>query len=177
MRQIAVTKQLKLKIDSIQVIPNFASRYLSQPTNPIRPKILWLTENRDPNTLWWRISTAELTGYKRVVRSWHGRRARTAFQKELKNRGFDAQGRKLVTDTQGSAKEPGGNLKGSAVVVVRPGCLEGNYFSMQRDMKTLVDAMMEEQVVMQRNPHSKIQTHTKHGKHQATRMKKSENLK
>ncbi|KAL2820033.1 hypothetical protein BJX63DRAFT_418582 [Aspergillus granulosus] len=156
MRNIVTTKQFSLRFDRNNTISKVAARYISAQNNPIRPKIRWLTDKRDRNTLWWRVSPVELTNYTRVVRSWHARRAHAAFEEELKARGFDAKGRKLASDTQGSAvfEKIGGYLKGTAILQIRPACVQGNYPSMQREMKTVVDALMKQQLYIQQNPHA-----------------------
>ncbi|KAL2842203.1 hypothetical protein BJY01DRAFT_216695 [Aspergillus pseudoustus] len=157
MKQITTTKQLSLKFDGSYVIPSVAARYLSASNHPIRPKIQWLTESRERNTLWWKVSAVELVNYTRVVRSWHARRAHAAFVDELKARGFDAKGRKLASDTQGSAltEKIGDHLKGTAVIHVRPGSIWGDYSSMRQEMKSVMDSLLKQQRSIQHHPHAK----------------------
>lgn len=86
---------LTLRYTPKQVIPPIALRYISAPYHPIRPKILHMYENRDKNTLWWRVSITPLQSHKRVVRSWCARRARRAFEHALEKKGLDKLGHPL----------------------------------------------------------------------------------
>ncbi|KAL2830243.1 hypothetical protein BDW59DRAFT_22589 [Aspergillus cavernicola] len=147
MKAIASTKQFTLSFSRKQVIPPVALRYLVQLNNPIRPKVKYLCKTRDPNTLWWRISSKDLLDRKKVVRSWCTRRARMAFRQELQARGFDAEGRKLESENQGSATIDGlyGNLTGSVNIVVTPACIQEKYSAVREEMKTLMDSLVRAQ--------------------------------
>ncbi|KAL3473473.1 hypothetical protein BJX99DRAFT_233523 [Aspergillus californicus] len=143
-RGLAKTKDLVLRFSWKPVNPPFAARTLTQRFNPIRPKVLHLLENRDPNTLWWRVSIAPCINEKPVVQSWLGRRVRMAFKQELKTRGFDAEGRKLNLDSAAA----GGldkNMTGTAWIIINPTCIHKEYSRVQLDMKTLMDALIQEQ--------------------------------
>jgi hypothetical protein len=68
--------------------------YKSPVPQVLRPKILHLYENRDPNTLWWRVVPQHLS-CKKVVRGACANRLRKAFREALHSKGYDANGRPL----------------------------------------------------------------------------------
>ncbi|KAL4924783.1 uncharacterized protein BDV17DRAFT_273866, partial [Aspergillus undulatus] len=109
-----------------QLLTAIAQRYiLYSPGNPILPKIRYMCDNRDRNTLWWRVSTASLSSHKKVVRSWCARRARAAFTHEMKARGYDAEGKRIRSDTPLSqtVTESSGNMKGTLTIYLSPASL------------------------------------------------------
>ncbi|KAL3449301.1 hypothetical protein BJX65DRAFT_273238 [Aspergillus insuetus] len=147
-RQAWATKQLTLKLELKNTPSKIALRYMSREHCPIRPKVQWLSETRDKDTLWWRVSTTEIVDLGRVVRSWHSRRARKAFQEELKARGFDSKGRQLPSGAQGlaTAEQFHGNMKGTVSLQLRRLCLQGNLTTMRQEVKTLVAKLVKFQL-------------------------------
>ncbi|KKK18685.1 hypothetical protein P175DRAFT_0503717 [Aspergillus ochraceoroseus IBT 24754] len=145
MKVLVSTKQFSLRFSPKAVTPPIALRYLSSPVNPIRPKIEHLCDNRDPNTLWWRVSVKDIQDHKRVVRSWCARRTRHAFIRELKGRGFDEEGRRLPNSIKSPPEDGiGGNLRGSVNIWIKPTCIEEKYSAVQAEVKTLMDALFRE---------------------------------
>ncbi|EEA26981.1 hypothetical protein TMatcc_004739 [Talaromyces marneffei ATCC 18224] len=71
----------------------FRSRYTEQP-HVLKPKIHEFYDNRDPNTLWWKVTTQPLK-VKRVIRSHWSRRLRRIFREALYLRGYDETGKPL----------------------------------------------------------------------------------
>ncbi|KAL4781570.1 hypothetical protein BJX76DRAFT_335128 [Aspergillus varians] len=151
MRKLAPTKLFTPGFVPKHTISPIAHRYLTAKQHPIQPKVQYMCDNRDPNTLWWRVSTSRIYNYKRVVRSRAARKARAAFTEELKTRGFDAEGRRLGSDTSGSAFIDGfsGNMTGTLSITLAPACIEGNYAAFQKEMKTTMDALIHEQQKIQ----------------------------
>ncbi|KAL4993797.1 hypothetical protein BDV10DRAFT_178122 [Aspergillus recurvatus] len=130
-----------------QIISPIAHRYLTARVNPITPKIQYICDNRDRNTLWWRVSVSALVSYKRVVRSWVARRARAAFQQELKERGFDAEGRRLDPGTPRSAAAHGfsGNMKGTLNIDLDPAIISATFPMIREEMRSTMNALIQEQ--------------------------------
>ncbi|CBF78185.1 predicted protein [Aspergillus nidulans FGSC A4] len=130
-----------------QIISPIAHRYLTARVNPITPKIQYLCDNRDRNTLWWRVSVSALVSYKRVVRSWVARRARAAFKQELKERGFDAEGRRLDSSTPRSAAAHGfsGNMTGTLNIDLEPAMISATFPMIREEMKFTMNALIQEQ--------------------------------
>lgn len=125
------------------IIPSIAQRYLGSPTHPIRPKIAHMWANRDPNTLWWRVSVAPIGHMKRVVRSWCARRTRIAFQEALRNQGYDELGVPL----QDFATPRKHNLTGSLELVLRPACIDLDFKIVQRDADNLLQKMLKQRAM------------------------------
>lgn len=151
MKLVASTKQFTLRFVQKHVIPPVAARYLGSPVHPIRPKIHHLYVNRDRDTLWWRVSVKQVQRYKRVVRSWCARRARIAFQQALKDRGYDAEGRRIQREAESSdsgdttqGKE--GNLMGSLEITVLPPTVQQSFSTVQSDMHSLLDTLIEQNI-------------------------------
>ncbi|KAL4989456.1 hypothetical protein BDW68DRAFT_156841 [Aspergillus falconensis] len=130
-----------------QIISPIAHRYLTARVNPITPKIQYMCDNRDRNTLWWRVSVSALVSYKRVVRSWVARRARAAFQQELKERGFDAEGRRLDSGTPRSAAGHGfsGNMTGTLNLDLEPAIISATFPMIREEMKSTINFLIQEQ--------------------------------
>ncbi|KAE8372256.1 hypothetical protein BDV26DRAFT_104827 [Aspergillus bertholletiae] len=143
MKFLASTKQFTLRYVPKHVISPIASRYLASPINPIRFKIQHLYATRDRTTLWWRVSLQHLQQQRRVVRSWCARRVRLAFQRALKERGFDAEGRRIKPSSDEPSEGKDGNLVGSIDILVRPQCIQENYATVQADMNSLVDSLIQ----------------------------------
>ncbi|EPS28444.1 hypothetical protein POX_f07528 [Penicillium oxalicum] len=133
------TSTLLLRYTSDHVVPPVAQRYLGSPVHPIRPKIAYMYANRDPTTLWWRVSVSHLNQFKRTVRSWCARRARMAFQESLKRQGFDRLGRSTSSSTW-SQKQP---LLGSLELTLRPACLHQSFEALQKDTDFLLKGILK----------------------------------
>lgn len=145
MKAAASSTNLLLRYQASPIIPPVARRYLGSPVHPLRPKIAHMYEHRDPNTLWWRVSVSQLTQFKRVVRSWCARRARTAFEQALKQQGLDRLGRPLSSNPSKQA------LTGSLDVIVRPASIPQSFETVQRDAHNLLESMLK-QLALQQNP-------------------------
>ncbi|KAL6239555.1 hypothetical protein BDW75DRAFT_198503 [Aspergillus navahoensis] len=130
-----------------QIISPIAHRYLTARVNPITPKIQYLCDNRDRNSLWWRVSVSALGSYKRVVRSWVARRARAAFQQELKERGFDVEGRRLDSVTPHSAAAHGfsGNMTGTLNIDLQPAIISATFPMIREEMRSTMNILIQEQ--------------------------------
>lgn len=144
MAQPAPRRLFTFKFTPKSVIPSFASRYLALRQSPIYPKIKFQCDNRDPNTLWWRVNSIQILGEKRVVRSRVTRKVRDAFVYELKARGFDDKGRRLdsnIASTDGIH----GNMRGTVTITILPGSLQGSFPAFRKEMKPKVDELMWQQ--------------------------------
>lgn len=113
-------------------IPPYAARYLASSFSPLYPKLTQIYAQRDPNTLWWRVSVGQLHDFKRVVRSWSARRARIAFKEALKKQGFDEAGRRIDSTDQR------GPLAGSFEIHLRRPSLEQSFQEIQKDSESLL---------------------------------------
>ncbi|KAL4944094.1 hypothetical protein BDV06DRAFT_188078 [Aspergillus oleicola] len=141
------TKLFTATFSEKQLLSPIALRYLgvSGIVTPITPKIRHMTENRDRNTLWWRVSTGNLVNYKRVVRSWCARRARATFTQQLRAHGYDAEGKKLQQSDPKSALAPSKNLKGTVSIMLNQASLGGDGIAWQMAMRDVVDAVIKKQ--------------------------------
>ncbi|KAI9933854.1 hypothetical protein ASPWEDRAFT_103407 [Aspergillus wentii DTO 134E9] len=141
------TSQFLMRYTGKNPLPPVAARYVAAHSHPIRPKIVHMYANRDPNTLWWRVSVNPLqSSFKRVVRSWGARRARTAFMQALKARGFDREGRRVVHNTTepGTKADVDFNLRGSLEISVRPQCIKEGYAAVQQEINFLLDDLLQQ---------------------------------
>jgi hypothetical protein len=138
------TSQFYMRYNPKTVIPPVANRYILSETHPIRPKIQHLYANRDPNTLWWRVNPQPLQSFKRVVRSWATRRVRLAFRQALAAQGFDVEGRRLVSETSGSAamRSPKDGLQGSLEIAVLPQSVKVGYDTVRKEMDYLLRTLL-----------------------------------
>ncbi|KGO68135.1 hypothetical protein PITC_053880 [Penicillium italicum] len=118
--------------------PPVAARYLNSPTHPIRPKIVDLCGHRERNTLWWRVSVANLQQSKRVVRSWCARRVRIAIEQALKQQGLDKLGNPLVSESSLQRKK----LSGTMDIYVQPPCVAQDFESVQKDAHHLISMLL-----------------------------------
>jgi hypothetical protein len=128
-----------------------AARYTTAEMHPLRPKILHMYANRDPNTLWWRV-IANNWPLKRVVRSWSARRARAAFQEALRLRGFQPDGRPLtVGENEGKSGIPTQRvgLKGTADIHINMRSIKEKDSAVQKEMLSLVDTLVR---IAQKSP-------------------------
>ncbi|KAL5341466.1 hypothetical protein BJX70DRAFT_358859 [Aspergillus crustosus] len=146
LKTLGTNKQLMLQFSPDHITPPYAFRYLLQQTVPVRPKIEYMCENRDRNALWWRVSMKEIVPFKRVVRSWLARRVRRAFEEELKERDYDAQGSRLNSDSHNStaAASTAGHLRGSVTLTIHPDCLKAKYPTIRESVKPLIDLLVQE---------------------------------
>ncbi|KAJ5699056.1 hypothetical protein N7462_001061 [Penicillium macrosclerotiorum] len=134
MKLIASSPNLIFRYNHKQVIPPVASRYLGSPVHPIHPKIAYMYEHRDKNTLWWRVSVAQLIQYKRVVRSWCARRVRIAVKQALQRHGYDQLGSPLSTSPLAGQA----TLTGSLEVIIRQKVVTQNFETVQNDANDLL---------------------------------------
>ncbi|KAL4793981.1 hypothetical protein BDV19DRAFT_365721 [Aspergillus venezuelensis] len=141
------TKLFSATFSEKQLLSPIALRYLgiSGIVTPITPKIRHMCENRDRNTLWWRVTTGNLANYKRVVRSWCARRARVIFTQQLKAHGYDAEGKKLPKSDPKSALARSKNLRGTVSIMLNQSSLGGDGVAWQMAMKDLVEAVVKKQ--------------------------------
>jgi hypothetical protein len=82
--------------------------FATDPTHPLHIATTRRLAAFDPNILNWSVHVSVDLSKKVVVRNWAKRRVREAFKAELKEKGFDAWGRRLVQRREGM-----GNLKGA----------------------------------------------------------------
>ncbi|KAF2201347.1 hypothetical protein GQ43DRAFT_349635, partial [Delitschia confertaspora ATCC 74209] len=74
----------------------FPNNIVNDRTHPLHIAGLRKRRDRPKEGLWWIVSVGSATSKARVVRSWLRRRLRNAFIEELKNRGFDENGKGIV---------------------------------------------------------------------------------
>jgi hypothetical protein len=104
-------------------------------------------ENRSKNELWWRVNiNVELGNYKRVVRSWAARRARSAFRQALAHHGLDPLGHPLPSIPDTEQPDP---LLGTMEVFVREGFLNQRYDVLQNDANYLMLSIFNRRKVRQ----------------------------
>jgi hypothetical protein len=142
LKTIRYTPQFVLRYHPECLMTPIAARYVQIEMHPLRPKILHLYGNKDPNTLWWRVSTGHLP-LRRVVRSWIARRARAAFREALRVRGFQSDGRPLVgSDVKGQrgSRQLTG-LVGTADIHLNMRTTRAEDSEVQREMLSLVDSL------------------------------------
>lgn len=140
MKLAASTQNLLFRYNEKPVFSNIAARYLLSPVHPLYPKIAHLYGHRDPNTLWWRVSHAQLSSLKRVVRSWCTRRARIAFKQALKQQGFD----RLGIPIGGSECAHKERLTGTLEIVIRPPCVRESFEAIQQDSHHLLESILSQ---------------------------------
>ncbi|KAI1913418.1 hypothetical protein LOZ61_002750 [Ophidiomyces ophidiicola] len=95
------------------LVPYIGARYIADFDHPIRPKVVHTYLNRERGILWWSVVDGSLVVRKGVVRSFWARRVRRAFRTALEQRGYDAEGRKLIRDTKGNVVAKEKSLKGT----------------------------------------------------------------
>lgn len=143
LKAIRYTSQFALRYHPECLMTSIAARYVAAKMNPLRPKILHLYANRDPNTLWWRVVANHLP-LRRVVRSWSTRRARSAFREALRLRGFEADGRPLIVrenEGKGNVRRRYG-LKGTADIHLTMRAVKAEDSAVQQEMLSLVDSLI-----------------------------------
>ena len=134
---------LQIRFNPQHTLPPVARRYLNSPVHPIRPKIAHMWNNRDRNTLWWRVSTSQLQSFKRVVRSWCARRTRIAFKEALKHHSFDSLGAPLST-TDFKQQDA---LIGTLELIIRPSLVNQSHESLQRDTNHLLAKILKKRAI------------------------------
>ncbi|KAL1983383.1 hypothetical protein VTN96DRAFT_10442 [Rasamsonia emersonii] len=139
LKTIKNTSQFVLRYFPRCIMTPIAARYVAIDTHPLRPKILHMYANRDPNTLWWRVSVNHLP-LKRVVRLWCARRARKAFRQALEERGFDHEGRPIKKEGSSS---PTVGLKGTVEIIVNQRSIKEGLPAVQEEMASLVDSLVQ----------------------------------
>lgn len=140
MKLLASSSNLLFRYTSEPVIPPVAQRYLGSPVHPIRPKIAYMYEHRDPTILWWRVSVSHLNQFKRTIRSWCARRARIAFQQALRRQGYDKLGRPLSPPSLMEKQA----LLGSFDITVRPSCVHQSFETVQKDADFLIQGILKQ---------------------------------
>ncbi|KAJ5733066.1 hypothetical protein N7533_013513 [Penicillium manginii] len=136
----ATSDNFMVRFNPVHTIPMVASRYLTAPGHPLRPKIAHMWNNRSKNELWWRVNiNVELGSYKRVVRSWAARRTRSAFQQALAHHGLDPLGHPLPSIPDSERPDP---LLGSMEVFVRKGFLDQKFGVIQDDANYLLQVIL-----------------------------------
>ncbi|OJJ43092.1 hypothetical protein ASPZODRAFT_136636 [Penicilliopsis zonata CBS 506.65] len=143
MKRVMTTRIFTLLYSPEPIIPAVAQRYLTSRYNPLRPKLQHLYDNRDPNTLWWRLATRPILDRKRVVRSWCSRRIRIAFIRALKNQGYDRDGRKIADFPQKGDPRGKPGIVGSATLLVFPEIQKESMAHVQQDVSRAVAAMIK----------------------------------
>ncbi|KAA8643429.1 hypothetical protein EYZ11_012655 [Aspergillus tanneri] len=145
MKLIASSKLFNLRFSPKNFPPPVANRYIGSRTHPIRPKILHMYENRDPRSLWWYLSNQRTMPYTKVVRSWCMRRTREAFRQALRERGFNADGRRIATDPRGTGTPVDGYdyLQGSVELSISPEIVRESYATVKAEMDSIVDGMLQ----------------------------------
>lgn len=151
MKLAASSKNLLLRYNNKPVISHIAARYLQSPVHPIHPKIAYLYEHRDRDTLWWRVSVSQLTHLKRVVRSWCARRARIAFEQALKQQGFDRLGIPIAGH-ECAQKE---RLTGTLDIMIRPPCIKESFETVQQDTHRLLERILSQRSMHLERPAKK----------------------
>lgn len=143
MKLVQTTKQFHMRWSPKTFVPPVAARYIGAQSHPIRPKIVHMYANRDPNTLWWRVQTNGLD-HKRVVRSWCARRVRNAFRKALHDHGYDGEGRRILQDMDETQSSSQGelDLKGSVEIVVRPELIKEKFPEVLKETDSLVETIV-----------------------------------
>ncbi|KAI9777585.1 MAG: hypothetical protein M1816_004629 [Peltula sp. TS41687] len=109
---------------SPQHVPSLAAHtILTNPTHPLHLPFTHRYEAQDRTTLWWTVYGTLKQLPTKVVRGWGERRLKQAFRAALLNRGFDAQGRRVVVvvDEKGDAGRGSerGEGKGNLIGTVR----------------------------------------------------------
>ncbi|KAJ5263268.1 hypothetical protein N7478_010873 [Penicillium angulare] len=130
---------LVLRYTTEYVLSPIGKRYLGSADHPIRPKIAYMYENRERNTLWWRVSTSKIGDFKRVVRSWCARRARIAFREALKNQGYDELGIPLPDSPKAQTRR----LTGSLEILFHPKCVNQSSETLQRDTDRCLEEILQ----------------------------------
>ncbi|PLB49223.1 hypothetical protein P170DRAFT_436839 [Aspergillus steynii IBT 23096] len=141
------TRLFTIKYNPRTQIPPVAARYLGSPANPIHPKIAHMYATRDRTELWWRVSAQHLMAYKRVVRNLCLRHIRFAFRQALKDRGFDANGKRIApaTPSPEGQKLPGdAPLTGTVEIVINPRMPREDFSNLQSDMNQTVDNLLRQ---------------------------------
>lgn len=117
--------------------PPIAGRYANFAIHPIRPKILHMIAHRDPDALWWNVSTNNLQSYKRVVRSWCARRVRFAFKEALKEQGLDILGKRISESSSCPT-----NLTGNMEVFLEEACITQSFADIQNDANDIISQLV-----------------------------------
>lgn len=167
-RMTATSDNFMVRFNPKHTIPTVASRYLTVPGHPIRPKIAHMWDNRSKNELWWRVNiNVELGNYKRVVRSWAARRARSAFRQALAHHGLDPLGHPLSSIPDTEQPDP---LLGSMEVFVREGLLNQRFDVLQNDANYLILSILNRRK-LRNQKHKEQQVREKSGQKKAGQKK------
>ena len=137
MKVTKAAKHLAFAYNPRNVPTAIAQRYLRHPLNPIYPKIMHMYAIRDRNTLWWQVTVVDALSHKKVVRSRSMRQTRAAFREALRERGFDADGRRIVSD---SCTEEG--LRGSLLILILQPGLRADFEAIKKDVDKLLEFLL-----------------------------------
>lgn len=118
-----------LQYSYANALPFIAQRYIGNPSHVLRPKLLYIYDKRDKNTLWWYISPVRIVSFKPVVRSRCKRRLTAAFKQALKEHGLDETGRRLVGGSERNIPGKAVGLKGTLRLAVDLPILDATYES------------------------------------------------
>ncbi|KAH8695032.1 hypothetical protein BGW36DRAFT_381968 [Talaromyces proteolyticus] len=113
--------------------------YKYQPLpHALKPKTEYLYQNRDPNTLWWRVTTNHLS-MKKVVRTGSAKKIRKVFREVLKQQGYDAYGRPLAQEhLPEGARLRSKPLRGTLEIRVEPSAITQRESNMKSQMMGLL---------------------------------------
>lgn len=125
-------------------IPYVAARYIKDYDHPITPKIVHMYQNREQGILWWTVVIGALITRKSVVRSYYARRIKVAFRTALKERGYDAAGRRVVRDKEGNVVEKVKVLKGTMELRMGLGLMNSTPDSVLEQARCLVKWLEED---------------------------------
>lgn len=115
----------------------------------LKPKVHEFYDHRNPNTLWWKVTTQRLK-LKRVVRSHCARRLRRIFQEALFLRGFDKNGNPLPQDKLAAGLFPQQILlRGTLEIIPLESILTQDDAEIQKSMRNGLDGILR---VMNRWP-------------------------
>ncbi|KAK2761632.1 hypothetical protein FQN54_001460 [Arachnomyces sp. PD_36] len=131
-----------VRYNPLNVPPPIALRYLTKRNNPIYPKIAHMYQTRDPNTLWWSVSSIDMLSEKKVVRSWCCRRVREAFREALERKGFDREGRRVVPDADEGTIIAVKDQKGTLILNPRPEMKKASYEEIQELADKALDLLV-----------------------------------
>lgn len=138
------TKLFGILYSTRHVLPKIAAKYLERdPFHVLGPKIRYMYNHRDLDTLWWSASQGPITKEKRVVRACALKRIRHAFRESLRRKGFDAEGRKVTLDSEGNILSTKPFLKGTMSIMVYPPTVLAPVEELQRDTDTALREMLK----------------------------------
>lgn len=96
----------------------------------------------DPDRLHWAIKHPNNLNKKKVVRTWASRRVKEALIAELRNHGWDREGRALDTEAVGQSEK---SLKGTLNVLLSDAAITAPYSSIVDQCRRALDKVFENQ--------------------------------